>query len=992
MCPACRRPAFVAVLLVGTVLVTTAGRAADLRDGFDDEAAAMDRRWSVAESDALPQVLRQERSRESPHAGPACERLVLENGRGTVLRLDYPIGPAALIDELQGSVWVRAQRPDVRLAVRVVLPRSVSRVTGRPVETLLVGDRTRDVDRWECLEVGRLPAALAGQLPALRLEHGPDTDPAGAVATHLVLDLDGSPGRHEIAIDELRVAGCVAVGSADAAARPRQVDPAVVPVSTVAPVPADPPAGLTRGVIEVGGLPFFPRSIEHNGEPLATLAELGFNCVQLPVPATADLLSEARRVGLWVICPPPPIPDIDVRDPDALPALRHWDRVLMWDLGTGLSTVDLETVAERGRRLRACDLRAGRPLIAGVDAGLRDLSRHVDLLVARRTVLGTSLEFVDYLQWLRQRTLLARPGTPFLASLATEIDPRAAAQAAALAGVGARDVLIDPESLLLAAQATVAAGARGILFTSSARLDGDGRGSQRRAAAVRAMNLRMRLLEPWGAAGRFAANATTSDPEVQAVVVEASRARVVLAWRGVQGAQIAARRYGGGDLPRDDAPLTLLVPGVPEAHQAWELAPGGLRPLRQRRVTGGVSVTLDSFLASTAVLFSGDAAITGHMQERVRDIGPQELASWRGLAALGLADTADLLGRLPAQAFSGPPPVAAAQMLSTANTLAAEGEVLVAANPAAAVERYRRSAAITGQFQRRIWENGVRADGSMVASPLASSVATVAEQWAFVGARQAATPGPELLVGGGMERIEDLAASGWRHFAHPAPGVGTAVEIAQAGPASGSGCLRLVVTPEDPQSPPAAIETPPVWVTTPPLTVPTGKLVEITAQVRVTAPITASVDGLLVFDSLAGPALAERVGPTGSWRRLVLQRIATADAEPLVVTFALTGVGAAEIDDVSVRTIEREPLGGLVAAPPTVPAAAAFPRPADLLAPAPPRPAPPAAPPAATTAWPGSTLEWPRRAPWTSPTAPPPGPGGGTIDPFKRARSAPPPG
>jgi len=1001
MSRACRQTAFVVMLVAGGVLATAAGRAADLHDGFDDAPATADRGWSVAESDAAPQVLEQGRSRESPHAGSACERILLENGRGTLLRLEYPIGPAALIDELHGSVWVRAQRPDVRLAVRVVLPRYVSRTTGRPVETLVVGGRTRDVDRWECLEVGRLPAALASQLPALRLEHGPDGDASGAVATHLVLDLDGSPGRHEIAIDELWMSGCVAVTAeaVPAVGRGPRTDPAVRPASTAPAVPADPPAGLTRGVIEVGGLPFFPRSVEHNGEPLTTIAELGFNCVQLPVPATADILTEARRAGLWIICPPPPIPDVDVRDPDRLPALRHWDRVLMWDLGSGLSTVDLETVAERGRRLRACDLRAGRPLIAGADAGLRDLSRHVDLLVARRTVLGTSLEFVDYLQWLRQRPLLARPGTPFLASLATEIDPRAGAQAAAIAGVGARGVAIDPESLLLAAQATVAAGARGILFTSSSRLDGDDRVAQRRAAAVRAMNLRMRLLEPWGAAGRFAANATTSDPEVQAVVIEASRARVVVAWRGVQGAQIAARRYGGGDLPRDDAPLTLLVPGVPEAHQAWELSPGGLRPLRQRRVTGGVSVTLDSFLASTAVLFSGDPAITGHMQERVREIAPQELAASRTLAALGLADTADLLGRLPAEAFSGPPPVAAAQMLSTANALAAEGEALVGGNPAAAVERFRRSAAITGQFQRRIWENGVRAEGSMVASPLAASAATVAEQWAFVGARQAATPGPELLLGGGMERIDDLAAHGWRHFAHPSAGIGTAVEIAHAGPASGGGCLRLVVTPEDAQSPPAAIETPPVWVTTPPVVVPTGKLVEITAQVRVSAPITASVDGLLVFDSLAGPALAERVGPTGTWRRLVLHRIATADAEPLVVTFALTGVGAAEIDDVSVRTIEREPRGGLVAAPaaPAAPAAASdFPRPADLLAPAPLRPAPPAAAaaataaPAATSAWPASTLEWPRLTPWTSPNTPPPGPGGGTIDPFKRARPAPP--
>ena len=41
----------------------------------------------------------------------------------------------------------------------------------------------------------------------------------------------------------------------------------------------------------VGGEPFFPRIIEHRGEPLAKLQELGFNCVRLDGAASAELLS-----------------------------------------------------------------------------------------------------------------------------------------------------------------------------------------------------------------------------------------------------------------------------------------------------------------------------------------------------------------------------------------------------------------------------------------------------------------------------------------------------------------------------------------------------------------------------------------------------------------------------------------------------------------------------------------------------------------------------
>ncbi len=943
--------------------------------------------WTLAESDAAPRVTSHVRSREAPHRGAACERIVIEASAGTMLRIQTPIGPAAVIDELRCTAWIRATRPDVRLGVRVTLPGYRSRKTGRPVETLVAGSISRDADRWELLEVGDLPQALARQLPALRLEHGPDGDLAGAVATHVVLDLYSGPGAYDVAIDDLAVQAAV-----PPAASPR-FDPLLQPVAAAdaaPPAAVDPPAGLARGVLEVDGLPFFPRSIEYNGEPLATIAALGFNCVQLAEPASRDLLEEARQAGLWVICPPPAIPDVDLRDPESVPVLRNWDRVLAWDLGSGLAAADAAALAERGRRVRACDPRAGRPLVASADSGLRTVSRHVDMLVARRTVLGTSLELDGYMTWLRERPRLARPGTPLLAALATEIDPQAARQAAAIAGVGGRGLAVDPESLCLASFTAVAAGARGILFASSARIDGDDPETRRRAAACREMNLRLEPLEPWGAAGRFAADAQPSDPDVRAVVMEAARARVVVAWRSGQGGQIVARRYGGADVPDGLPPLTLLVPGVPEAHRAWEIAPGGLKPLTQRRVTGGVAVTLDSFLTHALVLVSGDPAVTGHVQERIRELAPIELISARELAAIGLADAADLLGRLPPQAFSGPPPVAAGPMLAAADRLAADGEALAAAEPGEAVARLRRAAAIAGQFERRIWENGVRADGSMVASPLAVADSGVADQWRFVAARAAAGTGPELLRGGGMEGLEDLAGNGWRHFALSQTDLKTAVEIVRQAPAAGNGALRLVAAAPDPAAPPFVVETPPVWVTTPPVAVPAGTLVEISARVRVPETIGGSVDGLLVFDSLGGPALAERVARTSSWRRLVLHRIAPAAAggEPLVVTFALTGLGAAEIDEVSIRALEPGAGGGSPAtAVSLTEPGRRFPGPADLLAPRLPA-LPASAAGSGSQTWPGANLAWPKLLPFgQNANEPPPGPGGGTIDPFKRARA-----
>jgi hypothetical protein len=979
--PTVQRTILLAALVAACLL--TAANGGQVEDGFESP----DSTWAVGRGSESVRILSHERSPSSPHRGTGCERFVIESTVAPGPGIECPIGPVAVIDELRARLWVRANRAGLRLAFRVVLPAWTSRKTGRPVEVLVGGRTSRDIDHWEMLEVGDVPGILARLLPALRLEHGPRGSLDSAVATHLVVEGAAAAGRHEIAIDDLTLTGAVATRRSSGTLA--VADPLVRAAgggSPDGPAPiVEPAAGLARGVLEVDGLPFFPRSIDWNGEPLAALAGLGFNCVRFSTPATADHLAEARRAGLWVICPPPSIPDIDVRDPDALPALRNWDRVLLWDMGSGLAEEDVTELAERSRRVRACDLRAGRPLIASADSGLRSVSRHVDMLVARRTVLGTSLELVDYLQWLRERPRLARPGTPLLATLSTEIDPRAARQAAALSGVGARGLAVDPESLTLAALSAVAAGTRGILFTSSRRIDADDPEARTRAAAARDTNLRLEVLAPWGAAGRFAAQAQSSHAEVQAFVMEAARARVVIAWRCVQGSQVVARRYAGGDVPGVDTPLTVLVPGVPEAHQAWEVAPGGLRPLKQRRVTGGVSVTLDSFLTHAVILFSGEPAVTAHVQERLLALAPLELSSARAAASTGLADAGTILGRLPPQALSGPPPVAAAAMLTEAARLGAEGESLAASDPAGAVAKLRLAAAIAGQFERRLWENGVKAEGSMVASPLTASDASLSEQWQFVAARAATIPGPELLTGGDMERIEILSDAGWRHFARPQAEIRTAVEISAGQPASGRGSLRLIAAPADPAEAPVVLETPPVWVTTPPLEAPAGKLIEVSAQVWVPRPITGSVDGLFVFDSLGGPALGERVGSSRGWRRLVLHRIVPADAagEPFTLTFAMTGLGEARIDDVSIRTLDRGATG-IPATPVVAAPTRSFPGPADVLGGS----APPTNPAPTAAGWPGMNLDWPKNLlPFGQPAdAPPPGPGGGTIDPFKRAR------
>ena len=114
--------------------------------------------------------------------------------------------------------------------------------------------------------------------------------------------------------------------------------------------------------------------------------------------------------------------------------------------------------------------------------------------------------------------------------------------------------------------------------------------------------------------------------------------------------------------------------------------------------------------------------------------------------------------------------------------------------------------------------------------------------------------------------------------------------------------LRLMARSLEPDRPPTLIETPPLWITSPAVPVEAGALVRISGWVHVPTPITGSVDGLMIFDSLSGRALAERIGDTTGWEPFMLYRIAP-QSGPMTVTFALAGLGEVWIDDVTIQTL-----------------------------------------------------------------------------------------
>ena len=124
--------------------------------------------------DTQYRILQQERVQGESHSGNGCESLRLESERGHHLHCPRR-RPTVDHRRTVASVWVKADRPGVQLAARIVLPSLPTARTGRPVATIIVGDSYNAAGRWQQLQLSDIPRLLARQ-SLLRMQLGPQVD------------------------------------------------------------------------------------------------------------------------------------------------------------------------------------------------------------------------------------------------------------------------------------------------------------------------------------------------------------------------------------------------------------------------------------------------------------------------------------------------------------------------------------------------------------------------------------------------------------------------------------------------------------------------------------------------------------------------------------------------------------------------------------------------------------------------------------------------
>jgi hypothetical protein len=872
------------------VLGTSAPVAAQLRDSFEGP----DRTWQISkEANCGVRVLVHDRPLRESHTGQACEHFQLQAGNGTFLPLVHSIGRAPIIDEFKPTLYVKADRPSLQLMVRVVFPRNIDRGTGQPITSLLRGDMYADVGQWQQLGIRDVRRLLDQEVRVLRTQFGSEIDGREAYIDSLVINAYSAPGVIDVWIDDLEIDGYVNLeaGNGPQIAR-RTADAGVGPAS---PTNNGTDTSAARSTVSgsllmVDGRPFMPRAVQHRGEPLEWLKSLGFNTIKLSSsPSPADL-KEARRLNLLLIAPPP--------YGDQPAAAGDLSTVLAWSLGTRLAERDFHSTRDLTTEIRNLDPIVQRPLLAGVDSGLAQYSRLAQLLSLERPTLGTSAELSDLRSWMIRRSRFARPGTPLVASLETERCYHLGEQLL-LFGRGAPwEEDVDPEQLRLEAFHAIAAGARGFVFPSERPLAIDRAPAALRTDAIRLINMELRLLEPWIAGGNLSEEMAAPDGTLQVSTLTTDRSRLLIVTQ-----HAPAQQFVLGPPPRNK--ISVVVPGVSVSDRAYLVSLAAVKPLTIAHTSAGARIQLDDAPHAATIVVTQDHLAMHHLYRTLEEIKRDACHLRHDVANRRLVHTIAADRRLTEL---GHPLTQATAWLNEASTHLEQAARLLGTNDVEKChEAVNKAEHLLARVRRGHWEQTARMFASPAASPCVAQFTTLPLHWAVADRLQKSMWGPNVQAAGDMEALDQMVKFGWQQQRLPPDDVTTDISLSLSDPHSGRTALRLQAAATNAKRAPDALERPPVWVTSSPVPVRQGQLVRIRGSVNVPRRIAASGEGLLVFDSVGGPELGDRVRLTQGWREFTLYR-AVPETGELTVTFALTGLGEASIDDLAVQLLDSEPI------------------------------------------------------------------------------------
>ncbi len=899
--------------------------------------------WQPGPHDAAYRETLHELTDKSVHSGQRSETIQFVAESGTHIHYTYNLGRAPVTEDLNISLWVRANRPGVQLLARVVFPKEWDpNNPGHPLTAILPGERYQIVQHWQPLTLPTPVKLLRQQqqLLAGTLKH--EINATGAYVDQLMLNVYAGPGETHVWIDDLEAGpafdvptstvGTPAAGSDQQSAAPSANTTAnpdgSLKDSAREMTPARPAMNqrpdevrLDGGHLKVGNERLFLLGIRHTGTPLQVLRNAGFNTVWLDESAPSGLLETAANLGFWII-PTLNTPQV-VEQPGGkvqgqLVANETFTRnvsrflreqaVLCWDLGGNLPYENSRAVMTTAQLIHNVD--PLRPLAADVRDGFLSYSRagNQQLMIGtHRWPLLTSLELENYRQWLMQRRELLPPDSFCWTWIQTHLPDWFMNTAyERTTGKFSEPIGPQPEQIRLLSYIAIGCGYRGLGYWSD-RFLADSHMGRDRLLALALLNQEFRLLEPllvtvnkepqWIRALMPAIPGLPDmpDPNVMAAVLKCDKAVLVLPiWLGPGSQYVPPQAY------LSQVRLKVMVP---ENYTAWEVSPGGIRSYPSKPVLGGREVTLRNFNLTSAIVFTSDVVGRGALVPRFQEMQRSmrmDAAQWTHDQAqeeiVKVARIHEELKTMGKKIYDGDALLdTARQWLEKSHKHRLNGEFTEAYTDAQLALRAVRI------LMRQHWDAAMKRLSTPEACPFALTFYTLPRFWEYVDEIAKLYPGKNVLPEGDFEWPPNRQQADWTLEEIPSLDDvhGEAKRVANH-PREGRQCLMLKLSPKNDLSKPQVLERTFLAIHSPAVHLPPGSPVRISAWICVPEPITGSPDGALFYDSAGGEPLAVRVNLPSIWRQFVLYRTVP-DSGSISVSMALTGLGTVYFDDVRIE-------------------------------------------------------------------------------------------
>ncbi len=862
---------------------------------------------------------------------PAERFRLLNQGVPEEVQIRAATPPSMLHNDFEATIRIHSTAAGMRFGIVVAMPHQTDPRTGKPLEVILLGEVVKNVDQWQTLHIKTTQKVVEAGLRRIRLDlNRSNIRMQQAIILGLVILVEASPG--EMFFD----VGAATFGPVIAPAKPLIQ---LVAAEIIKPTAMETERTFVPMDVELGGLmlderPVILRMAPDHGEPIETIKQLGLNSVWVPDYRNTDRARELYDARLGVLATPPH-PEFEPGDftriIQALPPLdQQCPNVSAWIKGTRVTPDEHPHLLAWSREVRSADRTFQRLQMADVTGAEGAVAREIDLVGIGRHIVGRDITFGSLRDLLVRRQQnggqLSCPWTWI------QTEP-SSAQQAWRQSLGFRQPVVEPEQIQQGVYAALSAGYKGVGFWKTHALQIDNSMDRETTIAIELACMEIELLEPFLARGRMEGYLALQTREREAAGQgKNGRSRLSAALGGRKVGVVANGMDGptthdaavisgrGNTLILATAwdNVSQFVPGPmfeknvnmivasSETASAWQISTTGIYGLPREVTAGGLSLNVNNFDQSAALIVSSNpAALLPELEQKIHVMAPRAAARTTELASLKYLRVLETIEML--REDHTVPPVADT-LMSQAKQLLDRSEFELSTNDYhQAALRARDAMRYVRQAQQECWKDAIRNLTSPTASPHTISFATLPDHWKLVHYldQQKHRLTGNLLTSGDFERLRSASQDGWSIDVPTRSSYSATADLLQD-PRAGK-VLRLIAwKPDGATSGTAQDDVMPLLVTSPEISVAAGDVVLVSGRIRKgRSNSMESKRSLVIFDSEMGPENSVRSELDSEWAPFEMIRpIGTSGT--FSVTLGLIGQGTVEevhVDDLVVRRL-----------------------------------------------------------------------------------------